>query len=47
MIHSALQRLAMWLVWHGPYLGKFAPILFDFAMGQKGKRITADTEGGK
>lgn len=33
-----LRKLAIWLVWHGPYLGRFARPLFDFGMAQKGKR---------
>lgn len=32
------RRGAMWLVWYGPPLGNLAPILFDFAMGQKGRK---------
>lgn len=36
------RRFAMWLVWEGPPLGRFAPILFDFAMGQKGRRVPKD-----
>lgn len=33
-----LQRFAMWLVWNVP-LGKYAPSVFDFAMGQKWVKI--------
>ena len=34
-----LRRIALWLVWDFPInLGRLAPWLFDFGMGQKGRR---------
>lgn len=35
---ALLSRGAMWLVWNVP-LGGFAPRVFDFAMGQRGKPV--------
>lgn len=32
------RRLAMWLVWN-VRLGRFAPHVFGFAIGRKGRRI--------
>jgi len=33
-----MRRFAMWLVFNVP-LGRFAPAVFGFAMGAKGKRV--------
>lgn len=33
-----LRRIAMWMVWNVP-LGRYAVNGFDFAMGQKGKKV--------
>lgn len=38
------RRFAMWLVWRGPPLGRFAPAIFDFAMGQKGRLVSKEEE---
>lgn len=32
------RHLAMWLVWNVP-LGLAAPAFFNFAMGQKGRKV--------
>lgn len=32
------RRAAMWAVWNMP-LGRFAPAVFGFAIGSKGRRV--------
>jgi len=38
-IYEPPATCAMWMAWNVPMLHWLAKALFDFAMGQKGKRI--------
>lgn len=33
-----MRKIAMWLVWNVP-LGGFAPMVFGFAVGKKGRKL--------
>jgi len=36
---SKIQEFLMWLVWDGPRLGRFGPLVFSLAIGRRAHKV--------